>query len=98
MGKIKNVRDTSKLSYINIKTEGITGKEEKCIYEFIAKSKIPLTRCEIAFGLKKEKSSVSARINALLEKGVLIEGRKREDRFSGRLGKEIIVKPVDYLF
>lgn len=95
---MKNVRSTSKLSYLDIQNEGLTGREEKYIYDFVKNSNIALTRGEIAKSLNKEKSSVSARVNSLLNKGLLIEGKKRLDRYSGKLGAVLKVKPIDYLF
>lgn len=76
------VRQTSIDCYNNL----IKGKKEntqiKKIFNCVSELK-EATRGEIADRLKMEKSTVSARVNKMLQLGILQEVGKREDKVSG---------------
>ncbi len=75
-------RETSIDCYHNL----IKGKKEKTqfikIYNCLLELK-EATRGEIAYKLKMEKSTVSARVNSMLKYGILQEVGKRKDKISG---------------
>ena len=57
-------------------------KQEARIYNALIELK-EATRGEIAHHLEMEKSTVSARVNAMLKYGILQEVGKRKDKISG---------------
>lgn len=67
--------------YSNIKNK-LDNKQFKLIYDCLLE-KGSATRGEIAHYLKMEKSTVSARVNAMLKYGILQEVGKRQDKISG---------------
>ena len=76
------VRDTSIDCYHNL----IKGKKEntqiKKIFNCVSELE-EATRGEIADRLKMEKSTVSARVNKMLQLGILQEAGRRKDKVSG---------------
>ena len=67
--------------YSNIKNK-LDNKQFKLIYDCLLE-KGSATRGEIAHYLKMEKSTVSARVNAMLKYGILQEVGRRPDKISG---------------
>lgn len=67
--------------YDNIKNK-LDNKQFKLIFNCLLE-KGSATRSEIAYYLKMEKSTVSARVNAMLKEGILKETGKRKDKISG---------------
>ena len=62
----QNVRDTSKEAYHSIDTASMQGRVAQCIAEASVNGG-DITRAEIAYKLGMEKSTVSARVNELIE-------------------------------
>lgn len=80
--KKTKVRGTSiDCYYSNIKNK-LDNKQFRLIFDCLLE-KGSATRCEIAHYLKMEKSTVSARVNAMLKYGILQEVGKRRDKISG---------------
>lgn len=73
------IRDTSILSYKDIKSSGIENTQLEKVYQYILSSSIPPTRREVSFSLGIDTSSVSARVNKLIEMKMVQEGIKRID-------------------
>lgn len=78
----QKVRGTSiDCYYSNIKNKS-ENKQFRLIIDCLIE-KGSATRGEIAHYLKMEKSTVSARVNAMLKEGILKEVGKRKDKISG---------------
>lgn len=88
------VRDTSKETYAYLKKENIISHERRVLLDVLERNEglgRLLTRGELAVLTKKEKSSVSARINELIKMKLVKEGERRKDAFSGRLGYSLML-------
>ena len=68
------IRETSKLSYDQLKVEGKKQSQEKRILEIIREKRSGLSLSEISALTGFEKSSVSGRINTLKKNGKVFEG------------------------
>lgn len=78
------VAQTSIDSYNAKKAMELLGPEQARVLKRILAYKKGITRGEIAHSLGMEKSSVSARVNELIKKGVVEEVGVRPDRHSKR--------------
>lgn len=80
--KKTKVRETSIDCYYSDIKNKLDNRQFKLIFDCLLE-KGSATRCEIAHYLKMEKSTVSARVNAMLKYGILQEDGKRKDKISG---------------
>lgn len=76
------VRKTSIDCYNNLIKGKVENTQFKKIFNYVSELK-EATRGEIADSLKMEKSTVSARVNKMLQLGILQEVGKRKDKVSG---------------
>lgn len=84
-----SVRLTSKKAYKQVNKNKLYNKILECIRD-IDKNRAGITRGEIAYYCKMEKSTVSARVNEMLKENILTENGRRKDRFTNILSYTVI--------
>ena len=77
------VQPTSLEAYLRIQDEGIPDTQQDMILMLFRFSREPMTNREMANALGLEPSTVSARRNELIEKGLMRRAGKRECKVSG---------------
>ena len=75
------IRATSLAAYADTATARAT--QESAVYQYIADNPA-ITRREIAAALGIETASVSARVNALIKAGQIVESGQRKDSITGK--------------
>lgn len=74
---VSHVRDTSKSAFVENIGNGIMIAQIEKVYNFMKDAKQELTRREIAYYLRMETSTVSARINELIKiKKLRVTGKR----------------------
>lgn len=85
------VRDTSIQAYHEERDAGNVASQEKEVLRYISQCAYPPTRREIAHALGLDTSSVSARVNALINEGLIADGQRRKDKTTGKTVYTLIV-------
>lgn len=77
------VRYTSKKAYKEVQDEGIVGKQQKQILDYV-KDHSPISRGQIADQTGLRINSVMPRVNELVKRGLLVEDHKGQCTTSSR--------------
>lgn len=89
----QNVKSTSVKTYQKLQNSGQLNKQQKKVLQAFINIPYVATRNEVKHDQLSdwEKSTISGRVNELVEKGFLQECGKREDRYSGRTAQVLMV-------
>jgi len=92
-----DVKSTSVNTYQELKDSGQLNRQQKKVLQAFINMPYVATRNEVKNEQLSdwEKSTISGRVNELVEKGFLQESGKRQDRFSGRKAETLMVTEPD---
>lgn len=98
MTRLQNVRDTSIRAYHAMQDDGSLTRSEEAVLDalrrFVHQVGRPLTRRELSKLSGLDIAGVSGRINSLIAKGRVQEGRQRRDTITGKTAYELIAEPA----
>ena len=90
-------KETSVQTYQQLKDNGLLSRQQKKVLQAFINMPYVATRNEVKNEQLSdwEKSTISGRVNELVEKGFLQETGKRQDRFSGLKAETLMVTEPD---
>jgi hypothetical protein len=83
------VAETSKIAYQDHKAQGKVGRQAQALYEFMDEN-VPYSRKELSKATGMELASVCARVNEMIDVGMLREVEKRKCLITGRLISPVV--------
>lgn len=83
------VADTSIIAYLDHKLQGKVGRQAQSLYEFM-EDNVDYSRKELSRLTGMELSSVCARVNEMVDVGMLREVTRRKCKITGRLISPVV--------